>query len=144
MFDVFEIILHFFGEHGLDVDAVGVLGGGEELFFVLIHDRRERGDAGRQQQGGVILRLILLHIARHLGSGAHKRHAAAEHVEDLGQLVQTVFAQDSAYFGDAAVAVRRDLRAERLGVLDHGAELEDPEMPSVGGDAFLTEKDVSR
>ena len=72
MFDVFEIILHFFGQDGLDVDAVGVLGGGEELFFILVHDRRERGDAGRQQQGGVIFRLILLYITRHLGSCAHK------------------------------------------------------------------------
>ena len=68
VFGIGEVVFHFFGQNVTDIHPVGVLGGGQQLFLVLIHDRSQACDAGRQQQRGVVFVLVLLDIARHLGA----------------------------------------------------------------------------
>ena len=70
--------------------------------------------------------------------GAHKGHGAAEHVDELAQLVQTAFADQFAHAGDAAIVAHGDLCADLVGILHHGAEFEDAELLSVLGHAHLS------
>ena len=63
-----------------------------------------------------------------LGAGPHDVHLALEHVEQLGQLVQPVLAQEPTHRRDPRVLLLGpDRPAPLLGIDPHGAELIDRE-----------------
>ena len=70
----------------------------------------------------------LLHELRPLRPRADEAHVAAQHVEDLRQLVDAHLADEAADARDAIVVGRRPARASvLLGVDAHAAELEHAE-----------------
>src|SRR5690606_39989214 len=56
--------------------------------------------------------VVGVHLAAHLGTGADHTHVAAQHVEELGQFVEAVFAQEPADRGDARVVL--ELEEQRV------------------------------
>ena len=71
---------------------------------------------------------------------ADEGHLADEHVPQLGQLVQVVFAQELAHLGQAGVRTALvQGRAELLGIQAHAAELVDIERTAEAADALLLE-----
>ena len=69
---------------------------------------------------------------------ADDRHLAAEHVDEVGQLVERRAAQQPPDPGDARVAgVDREAGADVLGAGDHRAQLEHLELAAVAADAAL-------
>jgi hypothetical protein len=83
---------------------------------------------------------------RHLGTRADETHRAAQHVDQLRELVELEVAQPGTDAGDAAVAGHGERRSvaglERSH--HHGAELEDAKDPAVPADAFLAEEHRAR
>jgi hypothetical protein len=86
----------------------------------------------------------------------HQRHVPAQHVEELGQLVEAALAEQFAAGDDARIAAQlvierpfgaglriagKQLREPRLGVDHHRAELEAGEIAAVAADAALDEED---
>src|SRR5215469_3739658 len=80
----------------------------------------------------------LRHELGSLGSWADEAHVAAQHVEDLRQLVDAELADDRAHARDTRIGVLRPLRAVQLGVLAHAAELQDLEHLAAETDPRLT------
>src|SRR3984893_14359656 len=91
-------------------------------------------------------------------TGTDQAHFSAEHIEDLGQFIQTACAQEAAPFGKTGVtfgiefchwAIKSHQRREILcmcssvGVNVHRPKLEDHEMISAIADALLTIKNRS-
>jgi hypothetical protein len=76
-----------------------------------------------------------------LRAWAHQAHLALQHVPELGQLVHARAAQEPADPCDARVGGAAELRALRLCIGQHAAELDDAERPAAQADALLTEED---
>ena len=105
---------------------------------------RNASDAGsviprpNAQHLGANVGRIRRHVARHFGARADQAHAAAQHIDELRQLVELAAAQDGAGAGDARVGADRDGAAwQRLRIRTHGAELVDAKEPAVAADALL-------
>ena len=78
---------------------------------------------------------------RALGTWADQAHLALQHVEHLRQLVQMVPAQHAADRGGAGVTACGPYRSGvLLGILHHGAELDDEKNPAVATQPRLTVK----
>src|SRR5215510_16559250 len=93
---------------------------------------------------GVELNLFaqLLDEERAFGARPDEAHLAAQDIDELRNLVQAGFANESADTGDARVAVLRPLRpAVFFGVLQHRAELDDLEDAPIFAYPFLRIKD---
>ncbi len=123
------------------------------------HDRRgaaadlpEARDAGLDHEPAVHVVGVPRDLAGERGARADERHRPAEHVEQLRQLVEAVAAQEPADAGHprvgghleqhlvAGVAPRLEIGQQLLGVVDHRAELEQPELAAVQADAHLAEQ----
>ena len=96
--------------------------------------------------------LVAGDLARQRRARADQAHVAAQHVEQLGQLVDGVAAQPPARLGDPRVVLHLEqaglvaglgvqLGEPLLGVDDHGAELEAAELLAVAADPGLPEED---
>src|SRR6478735_6669984 len=107
-----------------------------------------RPDAEAPRHGAVVER----HLAGDLRSGADQAHVAAEHVEELGQLVDRVAAHPRAGTGDARVVLHLEeqralaqlglqVRDELVGVHDHRPVLQAGELLAVPSDPGLPEED---
>ena len=84
---------------------------------------------------------MLLDEAGPLRTRADETHLAGQHVPELRQLVEPVAAQEAAHRGQPRiVALREDLAGFALGVLPHGAELDDLERPQGAAHALLAEE----
>ncbi len=98
-------------------------------------ERRRIGDAGPHAQHLVAQRRrIEGDVARHLGPRADQAHVAAQHVDELRQLVELGGGAGSAPARrDARVGADGDRRAGVRGAVAHGAELVDAERRAVRG-----------
>ena len=73
---------------------------------------------------------------------ADEAHPAAEHVPELGQLVEAGLAQEAADPGHPVVVAGRLAAAADVGALGaHSAELGDDDDPAAGAEAGLAEED---
>src|SRR6185437_1709467 len=64
-------------------------------------------------------------------------HIAAQHVEELRQLVDTEFTDDVADAGDAGIAIRGPADPVALGIVAHGAKFQNVEALTAETDALL-------
>ena len=116
--DVLQVVVHL-GAHVL------------ERAVVVVVDLGQAGDArlGPLAQG--ILGDVLPELGEDggpLGAGPHDVHLALEHVEQLGQLVQPILAQETTDRRHPGVALLSpDGPAPLLGIDPHGAKLIDRE-----------------
>src|SRR6266446_6774237 len=130
MFDVEEIVLKL---RFCLFDATAVL---------ILH----LGPAGNSRANriaqGVKWSFSLEHPAEYcaLGTGPDKTHLPPQHIHSLREFVQAQFANDAAHPGDALIAICRPLRTILLGVVIHGAKLQDLERASAQSDALLPEE----
>ena len=77
---------------------------------------------------------VLRDLRRHRRPRADQRHLAAQHVDEVRQLVERGAAQERADARDARVAgVDREPRADVLRAVDHRAQLEHVERAAVAG-----------
>ena len=124
---------------------------GVERRVVARLDLPQTGDPRAHPVAGVELGRELGDLLRQRRPRADQAHRAAEHVEQLRQLVEAGRPQEAPDARDprvvlhleqrtAALVGRRQLGEPRLGVDDHRAELEDLELGSVTADADLPEE----
>ena len=138
---VLEIRLQLLGQDVLDVVLLGVDALRIELELVPAEDLarphharphpedlalRRRVEA--DEVGILRARADEAHVARHARSGAGAARRAC------------VQRRTSAHPGHPRIALLGQARAQVVGVVDHGAELEDPEGPAVLADALLAEE----
>jgi hypothetical protein len=103
------------------------------------------GDPRLDRQAPALALGVLLDLDGHRGTRADDRHVAAQHVDEVGQLVQRRAAQQRADAGDARVALGdRQARADRLRAGDHRAQLEHVEGAAVAADAPLAVDRMAR
>ena len=125
MGDILQIQVDLPGHDLLDIGAVGIVAGGEQIIFIAETDRRQPRDARAHQQHLPLVGGIQVHIVRHLRPGTHEAHVPHQHIDELGQLVYLTLAQKSAHRGNAAVIAGGDLQPRVI--LTHGAKLENTE-----------------
>src|SRR5262249_14982242 len=135
VFDVIKIVLQFLNRifHRRGVTVI---------------DLRPPGQTRLDQMPlGVELNLLaqLLDEERAFGARADETHLAAQNIDELWDLVNAGFADESADAGDARVATLRPLRlAVFFGVLPHRAGLDDLEDAPIFADPLLHVKDRAR
>ena len=126
-----------------DVEQVEALVGVERRVVPGL-DLPQAGDAGADLVAGVQLGRELVDLSLQCRPGPDEAHVALEHVEQLRQLVEAGAAQDVADAGDPGVDGELEQRAGALvvglhggqpglGVDDHRAELEHPELDAARG-----------
>ena len=86
---------------------------------------------------------VELVVLNGMGAGAHQTHVAAQHVEQLGQLIEAPAAQQPAHGGDAGVVAAGLAQAGLVAGLHHphGAELKNAEAAAIEAVAVLQEED---
>jgi len=126
----------------LDIEQIHL-----ELFLiggvVAPEDLRIAGEPGLDLHAVAELRhaaAVIIDVFDALGPRADERHLAAQDVEKLRQLVDARAAQDAAHGRDARVVLHGELRAVRLRVHDHGAELDEGETLAVARIALLAKE----
>ena len=108
-------------------------------------DLPQAGDAGLHRQPAAVPQVVARDLVGERRPRADEAHLAAEHVPQLGQLVERGPPQEAADPRDARVVVELEHRAAelvaigelgppRLGVGDHRAELDDRERAPVEAD----------
>ena len=128
-------------QHALDVGPLGVGLGRQETGFVAKGERSRVGDArAHGQQRLAQLGRIVRDIARQFGARAHQAHGPLQHVDELGQLVEPVPAQDRADAGDARVMRQRERQAAPRRAIDHGAQFVDAKRPAAAAHALLAKE----
>ena len=101
-------------------------------------DLRPTGDARADGEAAAFALGVLRDLRRQRRARADDRHLAAQHVDEVGQLVHRRPSQQRADARDARVAlVDREARAELLRAVDHRAELQHVELAPVAADAAL-------
>ena len=138
MGNILQVQVDLPGHDLLDIGAVGIGAGGEQVVFIAEADGRQARDAGPHQQHLALIGGVQRNIVRHLRPGAYEAHVPHQDVYQLGQLVYFTLAQEAAHGGDAAVVAGGDLQARII--LAHGAELEDAEGLAALADALLPEE----
>src|SRR5262245_7630034 len=89
--------------------------------------------------------LELLHEGGPLRPRPDEAHVAQQYVDELGELVEVVLAQEGADWRAArVVGGGEDGAGVLLGVVHHRAELVDLERPTVEGHALLADQDRAR
>ena len=94
--------------------------------------------------------LILAVLVHRRRAGAHQRHIAPQHIEELGQFVDAGTADEAPHAGDAGIVLHLEHQAvhlvpghqvlfARFGVGVHAAQLVDIEVPAVQAHALLAE-----
>lgn len=87
---------------------------------------------------------IVRNVLRYLRPGAHGAHRCQNDIEQLGQFVELVFAQESSAAGDAWVCIDGQLRPLRCtSAAVHRSELVGPEGLAMLAYADLPEEDWS-
>ncbi len=101
-------------------------------------DLRPPGDAGSHREPPALPLRVLLDLNRHGRSRTDDRHLAAQHVDEVGQLVERRAAQKSADARDPHVALADGQPGpEALGATDHRAQLQHVELVALAADATL-------
>jgi len=85
-----------------------------------------------------IFGLIIGFLLWRVGSWADQAHLSEDNIDQLGKLVDACLSDDAPNFGDARVAVGREVRADRWCVAAHAAELVNREWAALLADASLT------
>ena len=127
----------------VEVEALVVLERGVAAAVHLPH----ASDAGPDAQAVAQLLVPLEHLSGQRGAGADHAHLVAEHVDQLGQLVERRLAEEAADACDAGVVLHLEEGAVGLvevgdgvelglGVDDHRAHLEHLEATSVAANAL--------
>jgi hypothetical protein len=109
------------------------------------------GDPRAHREAAALPRLVLRDLARDRRPRADDGHLAAQHVDELRQLVDAELAHEPADRGDprivldlehraALLVLLLERRAQLLGVHDHRPELEHVEEAAVQPDALLLEE----
>ena len=99
-------------------------------------------------------RFPLLDFGRQRRTGADEAHLTAQHIPELWKLVDRGRAQNTTDPGDTRILANLEewavgfvlvgqIRLNRLGIDDHGAQLEDAEDVAVQTDAVLLEQNGS-
>src|SRR5205814_7364380 len=112
----------------------------------------EAGHARHEVEAAALPAVDAAILVGHERPRPDEAHLAANHVDELGQLVQIGAAKEAAHTRDAwvlghleealgALVARHELRLHRVGAVVHRAELEDPEGLAVAADAPLAEQD---
>lgn len=83
----------------------------------------------------------VIDVMAHFGPRSHEAHLAAEHVDQLGKLVEFELADEVAGARNARVVAADGDEASFVGSDTHGAELEDAEIPVVASYAHLAVED---
>ena len=118
-------------------------------------DLPEAGEPRGDREPPALPGLVLRHLLRHRWTRADERHVAAEHVHQLGQLVDAVLAKDAPQRRHPGVTLHLEDRPqllvlrsegglERLGVDHHRAELQHVELLPVQPHPQLAEEDGAR
>jgi hypothetical protein len=101
-------------------------------------DLRPAGDAGLDGEPPALAPGVARDLHGDRGPRADDRHLAAQHVDEVRQLVEARPAQQAPDTRDARVALRdRQAAADVLGAGDHRPQLEDVEGLAVAADAAL-------
>ena len=111
-------------------------------FAAVAVDLGPAGDAGLDLVADhVALDQVAVHlVVRHgVGARADDAHAALQHVDELGQFVQRVLAQEGADAGDPGIALLRLADLFAVFAHAHGAELVDQDLLAVEPVAALLE-----
>ena len=125
----------------VQVLALGVGGAGQQLVLIAVVHRRKIGDAGAHAQHPLTpAGRVARHVVRHFGARAHQAHRAAQHVDQLGQLIELVAPQPLARAGDAGIAGHRQLRRAAGLHRRHRAEFEDTKMVAAAPHPHLAEE----
>lgn len=139
--DVLEVDGEFVGHDAGDVALLGIFGFGQELVLMAVADGGQGGDAGTHVEDVHLLGRVHLDIVAHLGTRAHEAHVADEDVDELGQFVEFVAADDVAGAGDARVAATDGDEAAAVGAGTHAAEFVETEVAAAASYAHLTVED---
>ena len=105
----------------------------EQRRLVAVLDLRKAGDAGPDARDGRELRGIGRDVRRVLGARADERHVAAQHVQELRDLVQLGAGEEPADTSEAGIIDDRERRPGR--VSPHLAELVHLELAAAMSDA---------
>ncbi len=119
---------------------LGVLLTGQQVGLPPVGDRGQVGEPRPHAQDVAEFRLEQAHVAGQLGARAHEAHLAAEHVEELRQLVELAVAQPAADRRHPRVAARGHAGSMLLRAHDHGPELEHVERDQVSPHPLLPEE----
>ena len=138
--DVLHIQLQLVGHHLLHIYTVRILGITQKLVLVHILYGSIVGDAGFDVEHLPLLRGIHLHIFPHLRPGPHETHIPSQHIPQLGQFVELVFADEVPDACDAVVVLADGDEALTLRVSAHRTELVESEGLAAQSDAFLYEE----
>lgn len=139
--DVFEIQLDLFLHDDFDIVPFGVFSFLHQLVLVAVLDGGGVGDAWPHVEDVHLLGSPVIDVMPHFGPWPHEAHLAAEHVDQLGELVEFELADEVAGARDARVVPANCDQTAFVGTDTHGAELEDAEIPIVSAYAHLAVED---
>ena len=107
------------------------------LAMCVVVDAAGTGEAGASLERLVLERgVVLLDDGGSFGSRSHDGHLAAQHVEELGELVDFRAPQQMPERKHARILLRRDHALSRIVTHVHGAQLVHREARAVAADAF--------
>ncbi len=131
--EIVEVVVET-AEHFLQCVGVAVVEGGvreeSRTYFVEV-------DVGRVYCHNLVNEILAF------GTRTYETHVAAQHVDELGELVEVVGTDESAYAGKARLLACGEFGADNVARTGfcHGAELVDGEGAAVAADALLAEED---
>ncbi len=115
----------------------------QQLFLVAVAQRGKAGDA-RCQAGHFRVRSVSRQQLGHARPRPHQTHLAAEHVDQLRQLVDLEATKPPTQLRDPRVVAPGEIAHFPTGPRGHGAKLQQPEGNPMASQANLPEKDWAR
>ena len=138
--DILHVQLQFIGHYLFHIYTVRIFCIAQQFILVHILYRSVVGDAWSDVEYIPLLLCVHLHIFPHLWPGAHKTHVTFQHIPQLRQFVEFVFADEVSDTCDAVIVLADGDETFILSVNAHRTELIQSEGLSTQSDTFLHEE----
>lgn len=138
-----EIDAQFVGHDLMDVGVLGIGRLREEIVFVAVLDGGFVGDAWPDAEHLSLLGGIEIDIFLYFRPGTHEVHIAAQHIDQLWELIEFVFPDQGAASRDTRVFANGK-QAFAVASRAHASELKEPKGLSVFPNPLLEVKGAAR